>query len=91
MGTEVRQCAGLWSQIAGKLLEEEAFGPLAQTGRSRAFEQIAFAVEQILHIEPIDCSAQRIIWTLRDQFVEEELELLLLSCGEGRKSALRAR
>lgn len=42
MGTEVRQCAGLWSEMAGKLLEEEAFGPLAQTERSRAFKQIAF-------------------------------------------------
>ena len=32
MGAEERQCAGEGRQIAGKLLEEEAFGPLPQIG-----------------------------------------------------------
>ena len=43
MGAEERQCAGVWGQIAGKLLEEEAFGPLPQLGGNSQLKPIAGA------------------------------------------------
>ena len=52
MGAEVRQCAGLWRQIAGKLLEKEAFGPLPEVGQNCKSKPIAFAVKQTLQFKP---------------------------------------
>ena len=54
MGAEVRQCAGLWRQIAGKLLEKEAFGPLPEVGQNCKSKPIAFAVKQSLQFKALN-------------------------------------
>ena len=48
VGAEERQCAGLWREIAGKLLEGEAFGPFSQLSGDWSTKPIAFAIEQTL-------------------------------------------